>query len=252
MVDKTRLFFSRIFSVYALILFVVTFLILLPFFLLTTHVKLLEKGYYSLNRIWTKVFHLLSFISFERVWHFKPDKKQNYVFVSNHFSFMDIPSLVIIPVPSTFIGKSSISKVPVFGYIFNKMHIKVDRSSKKSRAETMKKAKEVIEKGKSLNMFAEGGIRTIQPPKMAEFKDGAFIIAIEKNVPVVPVALPYTWKILGKDFIFHPHKNKAIFFPPIETKDMVPEDLEKLKSTVYNIIQNELYKHFPDAKKDGG
>lgn len=245
MKSKARHLFGRIFSIYAAIIFTITFFILLPFFLLTSHVKPLERWYFTLNRVWTIIYHLLLFMPFQRIWHFKPEKDQNYIFVSNHFSFMDIPSLVIIPTPSVFIGKSSISKVPIFGYIFDKMHIKVDRSSKKSRAETLKRAKEKVEQGKSLNMFAEGGIKSQNPPHMEAFKDGAFSIAIEKKVPVVPVALPYTWKILDvwNGYRFYPHRNKAIFFPPIDTSNMSLDDLEALKEKTFSIIQEELIAH---------
>jgi 1-acyl-sn-glycerol-3-phosphate acyltransferase len=77
---------------------------------------------------------------------------------------------------------------------------------------------------------------------MARFKDGAFRLAIEKQVPIVPVTIPYNWIILPDDgkLLLHWHRNMVIFHDPIETSSLQMEDMEQLKKQVYEIIDSEL------------
>ncbi len=81
--------------------------------------------------------------------------------------------------------------IPFFGYMYKKLHITVDRSKLKSRYTTLKRSMEAIDHGKSLVIFPEGGIITEREPVLSRFKDGAFRIAIDKQIPIVPVSIPY-------------------------------------------------------------
>ena len=83
-----------------------------------------------------------------------------------------------------------------------------------------------------------------QPPEMVRFKDGAFRLAIEKQIPVVPVTIPNNWIILPPDeFLVRLGKVKVIFHEPIETKGMTLADTDPLKHRVFNIIKDELSKY---------
>ena len=77
---------------------------------------------------------------------------------------------------------------------------------------------------------------------MAAFREGAFRIAIEQQIPLVPVTIPYNWKILpGRDnFTVRWHPAKIIFHEPIDTQGFTEEDVPQLKDQVYQIIQREL------------
>ena len=77
---------------------------------------------------------------------------------------------------------------------------------------------------------------------MIEFKDGAFRVAIEKQVPIIPVTIPYNWLILPDDGSYTPHRHlmKVIIHEPIETKGMTLDNLDELKSKTYTIIHEEL------------
>lgn len=141
-------------------------------------------------------------------------------------------------------GKNSMEKIPLFGYMYKRMHITVDRQNLKSRYKALNEAAEALEEGKSLTIFPEGGIFTKEPPQLVPFKDGAFRLAIEKQVPIVPVTLPYNWIILPDDGNLLIDKKdrrvKAIFHEPIETKGMVIKDIQKLKEHTFSIIEKEL------------
>ena len=190
-------FLLQIYSVYGLVVFGLTFLVLLPFFLLAIFVRPLEKFASPLNYIWAKVFFFFLFLNRSKVvWEEQLDKKQRYVFCANHFSFLDIPSMGLMGHNFKFIGKASLKKVPLWGYMYSKLHILVDRASLKSRHNSWLAAQQAIQKGFSIVFFPEGGILTKEPPKMVAFKDGAFRISVNEQIPIVPVTIPYNHILL--------------------------------------------------------
>ena len=148
------------------------------------------------------------------------------------------------PINTIFVGKDGIAATPLFGYMYKKLHITVDRASLKSRVNTMLDSMKAIDEGKSLVIYPEGGMLTTNPPQMCVFKDGAFRTAIEKQIAIVPVTIPYNWIILPdqKKIRLHAGKVKVIFHKPIETRGMNIKDVPQLKQLVFSIIDTELKK----------
>src|SRR5690606_33276256 len=105
-----------------------------------------------------KAFYAVCFFSLEIEYKAPFDKSKQYVFCPNHTSFLDIPLMGFTPVYFVFVGKSSIAKVPLFGYMYRKLHVTVDRNSLKSKYVTIERSKKAIDEGKSLVIFPEGGI----------------------------------------------------------------------------------------------
>jgi 1-acyl-sn-glycerol-3-phosphate acyltransferase len=174
------------------------------------------------------------------------DPRARYVFCANHTSFLDIPLIGLSQNLFVFLGKSSLSKVPLFGYVFKKIHITVDRSSLKSKYESLQRASSAIDQGISLAMFPEGGTEK-KPPRLEPFKDGAFRVAIEKQIPIVPVTIPYNWIILPSDhgLMVNRRTSVIIYHKPLPTDGFSLQDLESLKGQVTRIIQSELLNHHP-------
>jgi 1-acyl-sn-glycerol-3-phosphate acyltransferase len=141
-----------------------------------------------------------------------------------------------------FVGKSSLGKIPLFGYMFRNLHIAVDRSSLKSRGESIIKTKQALEEGSSVVMFPEGGITSPAPPKMGRFKDSAFKIAIEKQIPVIPVTLSYNHLILPYDgrLLLKNKKARAVIHPPISVDEMDKQSVTELRDACFNVIQHQL------------
>jgi 1-acyl-sn-glycerol-3-phosphate acyltransferase len=107
----------------------------------------------------------------------------------------------------------------------------------------MKRSLEAINEGKSLVIFPEGGMAE-KDPVLSKFKDGAFRIAIEKQIAIVPVTIPYNWIILPPDqFLLRWHKLKVIFHEPLETTGMTLADIDLLKHRLFTIIDQELKQH---------
>ena len=95
----------------------------------------------------------------------------------------------------------------------------VDREKLKSKYQTIIASKHAIDIGKSLTIFPEGGIVTKNPPSMVRFKDGAFRVAIEKQIPVVPVTIVHNWIILPSEMplLLNNKRGKLIFHKPVST-----------------------------------
>lgn len=154
-----------------------------------------------------------------------------------------------IPHLFVFVGKSSLAKIPIFGYIFRRVHIPVNRSNPKSGLGALQKAKDRLERGRSVLIFPEGGFGRIAPPTLAPFKEGAFRLAIETGAPIVPITMPYNWQILPEKSGWHVLRKQAlvVIHPPIETKGLTLADVDMLKEQTYQIIADELTRHFPQS-----
>jgi 1-acyl-sn-glycerol-3-phosphate acyltransferase len=243
----------RIYSTYSLLLFGVTFLLLLPFFLLLVAFKPLRKYLHYLHWVWSVVFLGLSFVPF-RLKYLGERPKGPAVICANHFSILDIAVLGFLPLNFIFVGKSELAKIPLFGFIYRKLHITVNRSSLKDRYKALQKAMAAVDNGNSLVMFPEGGVLSEEPPRMARFKEGPFRVAIEKQIPVIPVTIPYNWLILPDDgsYLLYPQTAYVIVHEAIPTTGMRMEDLPALKEQVYTLIDRELkkYNQYEDRQGD--
>jgi 1-acyl-sn-glycerol-3-phosphate acyltransferase len=164
------------------------------------------------------------------------------VFCANHFSYLDVATMPLIDGNACFVGKSSIQKIPLFGYYFKILHISVNRHSLRDRAKALLQNRKFVEQGKSLFIFPEGGIKTVTPPHQVHYKDGAFITAIDMQVPVVPVTIASNWIALPDDgkFLIRNRNLKIIVHEPISTANGQFKQVSDLKKQVFDIIENEL------------
>jgi 1-acyl-sn-glycerol-3-phosphate acyltransferase len=235
---------KRIYTVYAILIFILTFLLLFPLFLICIWIPGWEKYGRKVNQFWASLFFLLIFMQVEVEGKEHIKNGQSYVFAANHFSYLDIAMMGFIPGDVVYIGKSSIRKIPLFGYYFKKLHIAVNRSSIKSRGEVLVRAKNAIEKGSSIVIFPEGGITTGMPPHMNKFKDGAFTLALDKQIPLIPVTLSFNHLILPDDgrLLLNFKRGKIVIHPPISTGGLTHKDLQVIKNKCYNTIQDQLWK----------
>ena len=149
--------------------------------------------------------------------------------------------MALNPHDTIFVGKHDMENIPLFGFMYRKLHITVDRSRLKSKYSTYVQSLEALDQGKSLTIFPEGGIVSKSIPEMERFKDGPFRLAMEKGVPIVPVTLPDNWLILKEDpFRLFRKTVKLIFHEPIIPKENSPAEMDRLKNRVFEIIQTEL------------
>lgn len=229
-------------------------MILISFYLLTfpfSWLFLLNKKTYPaahyMNRIWGVFVHFFTGLFVYRTGYKNiKNLKGPVIYVANHTSYLDISSsFLAVPGYFSIIGKAVLGKVPMFGPMFSKMYITVDRRNKESRLESYKKSLATIDSGRSLFFFPEGTIPNNDAPQMIKFKDGAFKLAIEKQIPIVPVSIPYNWIVLPDSEFLNPrwHLLKYCFHQPIITKGMTEKDLNTLKEQAFNVIDESIKKH---------
>lgn len=234
--------FRYFYTLYAGILFVISFLVVFPFLLLCIWIPDWKKFGRKINRYWARAYFSIIFLPVEIQNKSNLVKGKPYIFLANHFSYLDIPMMGFVPGDVLFVGKASIRKAPLFGYYFKSLHIAVDRERLKSRAETLKKASDALDSGSGIIIFPEGGIYTKNPPKMVSFKNGAFRLAINKQIPIIPVTLSYNHLILPDDgkLLLRRRKAKMVLHEPIFAKKGDTE--ESIKALCFQVIQNQLDK----------
>ena len=232
--------FSKVYLFYCLLIFALGFIISFPFLLIPIIFKKQFRVVGVINRWWARIVFTLCFLPFSVICLEPLDPKRQYIFCPNHFSYIDIPTMGLNPHNSIFVGKHDMERIPLFGFMYRSLHITVDREKLKSRYSTYLRSREAIDHGKSLVIFPEGGIITKEFPHMARFKDGAFRLALEKQIPIVPVTIATNWIILPDELTqltWHPIR--VIFHKPIEP-DANRWNVQTLKEEVYRIIDAEL------------
>ena len=163
-------------------------LIMFPFLVASI---LTERGYpyfFKMARIWAKfiLFGMGFYYKVERSQILQPNK--SYVIVANHSSMADIMlMLATIKNPFVFVGKKELAKIPLFGFFYKRTCILVDRNCTKSKRGVFDQAQDRINQGLSICIFPEGGVPNDESVPLDKFKDGAFRLAIEHQIPVVPV-----------------------------------------------------------------
>lgn len=238
-----------VYSIWCAVCFVLLYLVLFPIQYVFLQREAWKPLAHKVNNIWGTLFFALIGIPVRVERRYQPDPKQVYVFCANHFSYLDIAAMgVIIHNYYAFVGKSEVKHIPMLGYMFAKLHIQVDRAQPNSRAYSLSKSIRTLASGRSIVIFPEGGIRAQKPPKMHHpFKDGAFIMAIQQQVPVVPVTLRNNYRILPdkRKPRMHWQPLRAIIHPPISTDGLTQNDVEWLKEETYRIIDAELMNEKP-------
>lgn len=239
--------FQYIYLVWAVFWFLLGFILVYPFIYIALQNKKWHYLYFYFSKAWAIIYYGMSFQPVKRIWGFKPQKNQVYIYCPNHFSYLDI-ALLTLAMPSyfVFVGLHDLEKIPLFGYMYRKIHITIDRSSRRSRYQTYQNIKTALNEGKNVVIFPEGGIWTEDFPRISPFKEGAFRIAIELGVPIIPVTIPFNWKIMPvvdlKNFKYH--KSHVIFHKAIETKSLSRKDINSLKDKTYEAIDTQMKEYF--------
>jgi 1-acyl-sn-glycerol-3-phosphate acyltransferase len=174
---------------------------------------------------------------------------QNYIFLANHQSYCDPPALVLaIPLDVRLILKKELRKLPIIGFILQLGgFVFVDREDRKQAIEAMKQAVRQLINKESFLIYPEG-TRT-RTGKMGPFKKGPFTLAIESEVPVLPISVSGSYSVMPPhQFRITPGRITICFHPPISTMGMSLGDRESLTDRVWKIIASGLTESEFDAQ----
>lgn len=245
-------FLRRVYTFYGLIIFTLLFLFFFPLLLIPIVFRNQFHFIGIFNRWWARALFFLTGIPFSVTYKSKLDPQKQYIFSPNHFSYLDIAAMALNDHNTIFVGKNDMENIPLFGFMYRKLHITVNRSKLKSRYSTMLRTLQALDEGKSLVIFPEGGIVTERDPVMGKFKDGAFRAAIEKQIPIVPVTIPYNWIILPPDeFLLQWKPLKIIFHEPIDPVGYSLKDMDAFKRKVKTAIESELHTYISHENRSG-
>lgn len=170
------------------------------------------------------------------------DPNQTYVFVSNHHSYLDTATLFVYPGRRIgILAKKELLKVPILGYGMGFVNIMaIDRSNRERALQTIEAATARIRSGISIGVFAEG--TRAMPGQFLPFKKGAFYMATEAGVPIVPVAIKNTDCLMGKGTgRSKPGTIEMVLLPPVFTEGLSSDrDIQALVKNVHSMIAREL------------
>lgn len=197
-------------------------------------------GYYP-PMLWARFFCVILFIRTEVRGRENIDPKTSYVFVSNHQGAFDI-FLIYGYLGHNFkwMMKKSLKKIPFIGMACKFAgHIMVDRTSKASIRQTMRQAEKTLQGGMSLVVFPEGS--RCEDGHLHPFKRGAFMLAEEFSLPVVPLTIDGSFHLLPKNSLnVHPGKVTLTIHRPITPPADGKYVLEELMRESYNSIASAL------------
>lgn len=197
---------------------------------------------YQLCRMWSVTWFALIGIRQKNIYLAPHNPGRACIFVVNHISYMDIPAVLKALHQSTrILGKAEMAKIPVFGYIYSRAAVMVDRSSTEHRARSVQILKSVLKKGISILIFPEGTFNLTDQP-LKEFYDGAFRIAIETGTPIKPIILPDTLARLHYRSVFAltPGRMRAVFMDEIPVEGLTLADTQALKEKVAVLMTEQL------------
>jgi 1-acyl-sn-glycerol-3-phosphate acyltransferase len=181
------------------------------------------------------------------------DPDQPYVFVSNHQSLVDILALAAaIPYPFGFVAKAELAKVPVLGSgIRQSTCLFLDRSDPRKAVESMRKAGERIRDGNSVLIYAEGS--RSYGPHLLPFKKGAFMLAVEAGVPLVPIVVTDAYRLMhDKDRASRPGRVHIAIRPPIDLTGIRRSDIPDLIERVRAEMEAPLRAHRAETLSSSG
>lgn len=192
---------------------------------------------YKFLWIWSLIFSWLTFIRYEFHGRENFRKGQSYIYVSNHTSFLDLPGIRLL-IPGEFrpLAKKELLKIPVFGLIARGATVIVDRSDRDSKQKSLDRLKKILTDGISILLFAEGTQNRTSEP-LQPFKDGAFRLAIDTQMPLLPMVVIGAGKLMPPGTIrLKPGLIKIIVAPEIPTQGL--SDVGQLKQKSFEVMKS--------------
>jgi len=229
---------GRIFALWAAIVFISTMLIVfIPMWVIGLW-KEPKRSYimHVIYRNWMKTFFVLSGIRLKVFGRKNFIEGENYIVVYNHNSMIDVPvSVPFMPGANKTIAKVELSKIPIFGMLYKRGSVLVDRKSEDSRKVSYLKMKEVLQWGLHMCIYPEGTRNKSSQP-LQRFHDGAFRLSVDSGKSILPALIFNTTTVLPrKTFFFWPAKVELHYLKPVPPANF--SSVEKLKDHVFQVMK---------------
>lgn len=231
-----------LYRIWFYILVAVPILVFSPFLILTTlSEKTFHQFYWLARNLWAKTILFGMGLWPTIQWSQNLEKGKSYMLIANHTSMLDIMLMLHVSKnPFVFVGKQELAKIPVFGFFYKRVCILVDRNDPKSRTRVYRSVKKKLHQGLSICIFPEAGVPE-EHIILADFKDGAFRMAITHKIPIVPMTFldckkRFSWTFLSGG----PGKLRVVVHPFIETGILESEDTLTVRKQTRTLLLNTL------------
>ena len=187
-----------LYKIYFIVIFLISGILLYPFMLFLIRGKNKFRNALRIKQVWSKAICVLVFIKVQVENADGFPKGVPYVVCANHASYLDILLMfLILPDDFAFLGKAEVLKWPIINVFFLKgIDIPVYRGSVKRVKECLDMADMALKDGRSIAIFPEGGME-INNDKLRRFKNGAFRLAMDNQVPIVPITFLNNWVLFS-------------------------------------------------------
>ncbi len=235
--------FRLLYKVYFGIIYIISGVLLYPYFVLALRGDRKFQRAVQVKKIWSKVICICCLIRVKIINQENFPSTGPYIVCANHASYLDIIVMYrIIPHDFAFLGKAEVLSWPIINIFFKRgIDIPVFRNNRKKAAESLLKAKEALKAGRSVAIFPEGKMQN-HPPKMERFKNGAFSMALEQDISIVPITFQNNYQLFSDHVDLFgagsPGLAKIIIHPTIQVTEST--DLVTLRNQTYDIIKKGL------------
>ena len=213
-----------------------------PILLVVTSSEKLYPAFFKIARLWANTILFVMGFKVELNEEEKLDNTKSYMFCPNHTSMIDVMVMFSVAKnPFVFVGKKELTKIPVFGFFYKRTCIIVDRSDSKSRLAVFDEARRRLCNGLDVCIFPEGLVPEDESVILSEFKNGAFKLAIEHQIPIVPMTFYDCKKRFSYTFFSgSPGKLRVKVHHFIRTEGLSIKNSNSLKKQTFDLIYNEL------------
>ena len=222
-----------------------------PVLLIVTSSDKLYPTFFKIAQVWGKTLLFIMGFKIDIQEEERLDDTKSYMLCPNHTSMIDVMvMLALAKNPFVFVGKKELTNIPIFGFFYKRTCIIVDRSDSKSRKAVFDEARKRLCNGLDVCIFPEGLVPEDESVVLADFKNGAFRLAIEHQIPIVPITMYDCKKRFSYTFFSgSPGKLRVKIHHFIKTEGLMLKDSTTIKNKTFNLIYNEL---ISDAKKQQG
>ncbi len=241
--------FRVLYKVYFLLVFALSLALLYPLFKFFLADSKRYPTAFVAMRFWAFLLHFFGGLPINVKGKSNIPVTGPYIICPNHSSFLDITCLYrIFSKYFVFTGKQEISKWPLFHIFYTSgMNILVDRASRTGAFKAFRRISGEVGRGNPVIMFPEGTVSK-EAPKLTTFKSGVFVMAIQMQVPVLPVTFVNNWQLLQRKGLWKgnagPGISEVVIHKPVQTTGLTKKNADSLQQEVRKIIEKPLKERF--------